>query len=59
MQALATALENSDFFFVKNLIRDYRNPDRLKGIEEYYFTSYESALQFLEEINVNRIKINK
>lgn len=32
---------------------------RLKGVEEYYFTAYQSALEFIEEIDETKLNIEK
>jgi len=41
-----------------NFIRDFRCPDRLRGLEEYYYTAYESAIQFIEDLDVTKLKID-
>ena len=40
-------------------IRDFRSSRRLRGFEEYYFTSYESTLEFIDDIDASKLKINE
>ena len=44
------------FFF---LFRDFRSSFRLRGLQEYYFTSFESALKFIQEVDLSKLKIDK
>jgi hypothetical protein len=41
------------------LIRDFRSPNRLKGLEEYYFTAFESAVEFVQNMDATKLKIDK
>ncbi|CAD8107469.1 unnamed protein product [Paramecium sonneborni] len=36
----------------------YRSPKRITGEDEYYFTTYESTLQFIEKIDYHKLNIN-
>lgn len=38
--------------------RDFRQPHRLRGEEDYYFTAYDSAVNFLEKLDANHLKID-
>ncbi|KRX04340.1 hypothetical protein PPERSA_03580 [Pseudocohnilembus persalinus] len=39
-------------------IRDFRQENRVQGSDQYYFTAFESALEFIEDINEKKLKIN-
>jgi len=39
-------------------IRDYRSSKRLRGLEEYYFTAFESAIEFVEHIDAKKLTID-
>ena len=39
-------------------ISNFRSPRRIAGPEEYYFTAYESALEFIESLDHNKLKIS-
>ena len=39
--------------------RDYRSPSRLRGMEDYYYTAYHSAVEFIEALDVTKLKIKK
>lgn len=41
------------------MYRDLRASKRLRGMEEYYFTAFESAIHFLENLNKSQLKIDK
>ncbi|CAD8093184.1 unnamed protein product [Paramecium primaurelia] len=36
----------------------YRSPKRITGEDEYYFTTYESTLQFIEKLDYHKLNIN-
>ncbi|CAK57595.1 unnamed protein product (macronuclear) [Paramecium tetraurelia] len=36
----------------------YRSPKRITGEDEYYFTTYESTLQFIEKLDYQKLNIN-
>ncbi|CAD8192982.1 unnamed protein product [Paramecium pentaurelia] len=36
----------------------YRSPKRITGEDEYYFTTYESTLQFIEKLDHHKLNIN-
>jgi len=40
-------------------IDDFRAPKRLKGLEEYYFTSFKSAIEFIEGLDSSKLKIQQ
>ena len=42
-----------------SFIRDLRAPRRLRGMEEYYFTAYESAIHFVENLEKSQLKMDK
>ena len=42
-----------------NIKRDFKSPNRLHGLDEYYFTAFESAIEFIENIDESKIKISK
>lgn len=42
-----------------SFIRDLRAPRRLRGMEEYYFTAYESAIHFVENLEKSQLKMEK
>ena len=39
-------------------ISSFRSQRRIAGPEEYYFTAYESALEFIENLDHNKLKIS-
>ncbi len=39
--------------------RDFRSTNRLKGLEEYYFTAFESAIEFIQNIDATKLKIDR
>jgi len=43
----------SDIQFIKS----YRSPDRLNGMDDYYFTAFESAIEFIEHLKADKLKI--
>jgi len=42
-----------------SFIRDLRSTRRLRGMEEYYFTAYESAIHFVENLEKSQLKMDK
>lgn len=39
--------------------RDFRSVKRLKGQDEYYFTAFESALEFIEKMDETKLALDK
>lgn len=46
-------------FTTVNFIRDFRHPDKLKGLDEYYYTAYESAIEFIDSLDHSKLRIDK
>ena len=42
-----------------NYVRELRNTDLLKGATDYYLTAYESVLDFIERLDISRLKISQ
>ena len=41
-----------------SFIVDFRSEKRLKGLEEYYFTAFQSAIEFIETLDETKLKID-
>lgn len=41
-----------------NFIRDFRHYDKLKGLDEYYYTAYESAIEFIDSLESSKLRID-
>eukprot|EP01017_Pseudomicrothorax_dubius_P038009 TRINITY_DN5640_c0_g1_i2.p1 TRINITY_DN5640_c0_g1~~TRINITY_DN5640_c0_g1_i2.p1 ORF type:complete len:383 (+),score=99.69 TRINITY_DN5640_c0_g1_i2:145-1293(+) len=39
-------------------IKDFRSAQRLRGLDEYYFTAFQSALEFIEQLDASKLKID-
>lgn len=57
MWSVIHQVNSSDRKLIK--CRDFRSPNRLKGLEEYYFTAFESAIEFIQNIDATKLKIDK
>ena len=44
--------------FKNSVLRDCRQPHRLRGEEDYYFTAYDSAVSFIEKLDPTQLKID-
>lgn len=40
-------------------IKEFRDPERINGVMDYYLTAYESVFDFIETLNADKLKISK